>query len=248
MATWKTEGFVLKRVPWKEYDGLYTLYTRDNGKIVVRAHGIRKITSKLAGHCEPFMQSHFFLAEGKHWDTLAGSQVQQSYSQLRNSFQHLVTAQALTRTLDIVVHESQPDIRIYELLENAINFLNANEKSAGALWFFSYAWRWKLIAHLGYAPELNHCIVQKHTLQGQRLIDIQHGGIVCQEHVRGKNAFVISSKILSLLEKTQTQSFEAIQNEKATKKEWQVFGHIIDQFVDYHSPKPIKNIFLQNLI
>ncbi|OGY78604.1 MAG: DNA repair protein RecO [Candidatus Kerfeldbacteria bacterium RIFCSPHIGHO2_02_FULL_42_14] len=241
MATWKTEGFVLKRVPWKEYDGLYTLYTRENGKIIVRAQGIRKITSKLAGHCEPFMKSNFLLAQGKYWDQLAGSQIREAYPTLRTILSHLRTAQSLTHSLDTLTQEAQSDVRIYELLGDAFNFLNTIEKAAGTIWCFAYTWRWKLIAYLGYAPALDQCVAHKHIFRGQHFFDIQHGGIVCQKHINVSHSIAITKTTLMLLEKALQYPFQAMQKEKATQQEWELFGRIIDRFTGYHVPGHRKN-------
>jgi len=46
----KTLGIVLKRKDWKASDFLFSIYTKDFGRINLVAVGTKKINSKLNGH------------------------------------------------------------------------------------------------------------------------------------------------------------------------------------------------------
>jgi len=52
MKTHKTEGIVLKRRNLGEADRILTVFTKNNGKIQVKAPGVRKITSRRSPHIE----------------------------------------------------------------------------------------------------------------------------------------------------------------------------------------------------
>lgn len=49
MNRFKTECIVLKALNYKDADKIYTLFSRDYGKISAIAHGVRKISSRRAG-------------------------------------------------------------------------------------------------------------------------------------------------------------------------------------------------------
>src|SRR5476649_2177365 len=53
MRTVKTIGFILKRRSIGEADRIITVFTKEEGKITIKAKGVRKITSKRASHIEP---------------------------------------------------------------------------------------------------------------------------------------------------------------------------------------------------
>lgn len=53
MEEYVTDAIVLAKEPRGERDSRYVLFTDRFGKIVARAKGSRRITSKLAGHLEP---------------------------------------------------------------------------------------------------------------------------------------------------------------------------------------------------
>jgi DNA repair protein RecO (recombination protein O) len=48
------EGVVLRHMDYGEADRLITVYTSQSGKIRALVKGARKITSRKAGHLEPF--------------------------------------------------------------------------------------------------------------------------------------------------------------------------------------------------
>src|SRR3989344_4423118 len=68
-----TDAFVLKKLDIGEADVLYALYTRDFGKVVARAQGIRKNEAKLRGHLEPFSLSVVRLISARHGEKLIGA-------------------------------------------------------------------------------------------------------------------------------------------------------------------------------
>ena len=52
--TYTTEGIILKRKDYQENDRLFTIYSKDYGKIDLIAKGTKKISSKLNSYLEPF--------------------------------------------------------------------------------------------------------------------------------------------------------------------------------------------------
>ncbi len=58
MIEYSTEGIVLEKEPAGDYDGFYTFYTHDLGRITAKAKSVRKPTSKLAAHLEPGLLTH----------------------------------------------------------------------------------------------------------------------------------------------------------------------------------------------
>ena len=50
MKTFVAEGIVLKRRNVGEADRILTVFTRTNGKMIIKAVGVRKIASKRSSH------------------------------------------------------------------------------------------------------------------------------------------------------------------------------------------------------
>src|SRR5512140_3721553 len=63
--SFRVSAVVLRHKDWGEADQLLTLYTREQGKLRVVAKGARKITSRKAGHLQPFTYVNLQLARGR---------------------------------------------------------------------------------------------------------------------------------------------------------------------------------------
>src|SRR3990167_11066899 len=66
----RTEGVVLRRKNFGEADRIVTFYTRDYGKVTALAKGVRRPSSKKAGHIELGNWCKVFVARGKNLDLL----------------------------------------------------------------------------------------------------------------------------------------------------------------------------------
>lgn len=53
MVEYYTKALVLSRAPRGDLDGTLTLYTKELGRVSVKAKSLRKLTSKLSGHLTP---------------------------------------------------------------------------------------------------------------------------------------------------------------------------------------------------
>ncbi|TME96657.1 MAG: DNA repair protein RecO, partial [Chloroflexi bacterium] len=60
--TYRAEAIVLKTNDFAEADRILVLFTRHFGKVRVVAKGIRRATSRMAGHAEPLTHATYQLA------------------------------------------------------------------------------------------------------------------------------------------------------------------------------------------
>src|SRR5688500_11299586 len=81
--SYRAEAIVLKTHDFGEADRILTLLTRHFGKVRVVAKGIRRSTSRLAGHAEPLSHATFQLARGRELDVLTGAETRAAYAELR---------------------------------------------------------------------------------------------------------------------------------------------------------------------
>ncbi|MBI4096902.1 MAG: DNA repair protein RecO, partial [Candidatus Levybacteria bacterium] len=52
MRTFRTEGIIIKRKNFGEADRILTVFTKEYGKLQVKAKGIRRIPSRRSAHVE----------------------------------------------------------------------------------------------------------------------------------------------------------------------------------------------------
>ncbi|MEA2113605.1 MAG: recombination protein O N-terminal domain-containing protein, partial [Patescibacteria group bacterium] len=67
---YKTEGIIIGRRNLGDYDRLFTVYTKNFGKILIKGKSVRKNQSKLRGHLELFLRSHLMIAPGRGFDII----------------------------------------------------------------------------------------------------------------------------------------------------------------------------------
>ena len=63
--SFRASAVVLRHADWGEADRLLTLYTREQGMVRALAKGVRKMTSRKAGHLQPFTHVTVQLAKGR---------------------------------------------------------------------------------------------------------------------------------------------------------------------------------------
>src|SRR3712207_7295528 len=78
-----TEAIVLRARRMGEADSVLTLLTADRGKLDAVARGVRKLTSRKAGHLEPLTHSALLLAHGADLDIITQAQAVHTFLPLR---------------------------------------------------------------------------------------------------------------------------------------------------------------------
>ena len=82
---YRTEAVVLRRQDHGETDRLVTVYTPTLGKLVLRAKGVRKPTSRKAGHLELFAHSLLLVAKGHTRDLITQAEVIHPFQQVHEA-------------------------------------------------------------------------------------------------------------------------------------------------------------------
>ena len=146
--TFKTPGIILKAKDYKETDRLYTIYTKDFGKQILRAQAVKKVNSKLAGHLEPLSQSQLFIAEARGLKKIAGAQTMQNYQHIKQDLVKLNEVLYCLDVFDALIAEHEKDQELYKLLENFLQWSEDNKINLLTIKSFIL----KLLQILGYQP------------------------------------------------------------------------------------------------
>lgn len=166
-----TQGIVLKRQNYGDYDRQFVIYTRDFGKIAVVAKGAKKITSKLNSHLEPFLISHLMIANGKAFKRLAAAQTLASFRNIKKNLAKTVMAQYFLEALDLLVGYEFRDEAVFALAQEFLSSLDQSESRKENLVFLN-RFLFEVLSRLGYCPvirssnqkgvalELNHLILE----------------------------------------------------------------------------------------
>ena len=90
MRSFRTEGIVIKRSNYSEADRIVTIFTKQSGKITVRATGVRKIASRRSPHLELLNYCIFGLYLGKNMPVLTEVESKESFFFRSTSKQNLL--------------------------------------------------------------------------------------------------------------------------------------------------------------
>lgn len=121
-----TEGLILKRSDLGEADSLFTIYTRDFGKIRALAQGIKKRGAKLRGHLEPLSLSSISFVSGRNGPRLTSAVLQSSFPEVRSFCDKLSVGLYMASLIDKECLEGEKDESLWEFLRGT--FFTIGEK------------------------------------------------------------------------------------------------------------------------
>jgi DNA repair protein RecO (recombination protein O) len=175
-----TQAIVLNKSDVREHDRLFSLYTKNLGKVRVLAKGVRRIKSKMAGHLEPFGFLAVKIVNGRGASQISNVETLERYQNIVKNLELIKLAAANLNLVDVLVKEGSCDLGILKLLESILSASDDPNKSLEEKKFLSAIFQWQLVSHLGHRPELYHCVICKNKIDpGIIIFDEARGGLVC---------------------------------------------------------------------
>lgn len=125
MRQFKSEGIVIKRKNYGEADRIITLFTKSQGKIQVKASGVRKITSRRSPHVELLNYSSITVYKGRAFPILIEAQVNEDFSGIKTDLTKVGLAYHICELVDGLCPENQEQEAVFVLLLNTLRQLNS---------------------------------------------------------------------------------------------------------------------------
>jgi DNA repair protein RecO (recombination protein O) len=205
---YRTEGLILRRSDFGEADRLVVLAT-PAGKRRVVAKGVRKTTSKLAGHVELFTRASLLLAVGRNLDIITQSAIIESHPALRRDLARLSCAYYAAELYDRFTEEEDENRALYELVVDCFAALDTSANPDLVL----RAYELRLLHLTGYRPHLQRCAVcQEQLTEEADRFSPTLGGVLCpRDRGADRTAFAMSGPAFRLLRYLQSQPLAAIE-------------------------------------
>src|SRR5262245_22336536 len=206
---YRTDALILRRADFGEADRLLTVYTPARGKLRLLAKGVRKITSRKAGHVELFMLTNMLVAQGRTWDIISQAEIVESYRDLREDLDKTSHAYYLAELIDRFTEEHDPNAPLFELLALTLAHLNYLADSFMVLRYFEM----HLLSLTGFQPQLHFCVACQEALQpvDNNYFHLVDGGVLCPTHGESRpNAEIIPLAVLKVLRFLQTEPWEKV--------------------------------------
>jgi len=235
---YRTQGFILKKVDNGEADRLFTVYTKDFGKLELLAKAVRKIKSKLRAGLELFYLSEIEFIQGKTHKTLTDAILINNFKNLRKDLTRLTIAYKISEVFDRLVRGQEFDKKLWQLLNETFTKLNDCQLSIVNCQLLYHYFLWNLISLLGYQPGLYRCsLCQKRLVPEKLYFSAKEGGIICNQcQKKTKSETLIVSpdivKIIRIL----------------LKKDWAFLGKLKVEIKDLNLLRTISNYYLSEVL
>ncbi len=145
-----TQGIILKKMDVGEADALYTIYTKDFGKIQALARGIRKEGAKLRGHLESLSLSAIRFVAGRGRERLIAASLICFGEGMRSRETTLGLAFQIAERIDTHCFPGERDAALWELLSGSLSMLDGSTFDDGAAPRFLQEFDARLQMCLGY--------------------------------------------------------------------------------------------------
>jgi DNA repair protein RecO (recombination protein O) len=213
LRLYATEAIILRRMDFGEADRILTIMTPQMGKLRVIAKGVRKITSRKAGHVELFTRVRLLLARGRTFDIVSQAETIEPYRPVREDLLRSSFAHYLSELIDVFAQEGSEDTALYDLLANGLSWLAGAPDPALAARYFEL----RLLTLTGYRPQLFRCARTHEPIDIDSSTDRfvafspMEGGVLSPAAAgQSRDTFALSVDALRLLRTMQTQPFEEV--------------------------------------
>lgn len=174
--TYRVEAVVLRRIDFGEADRVLVILTRERGKLPVVAKGIRRITSRMAGHLELFTHVEIQLAKGANLDVVTQADTRNAFRRLREDLDRAATAYLVVELVDALTEEGIEQPELFELVLTTFRALETTDDTR----LVAAHYQLRMLDVAGFRPVLMRCVVCGADLQpGRNYFSPFLGGALC---------------------------------------------------------------------
>jgi len=176
---YRTQGLILKKEDRGEADQLFTIFTKEFGKLEILGKSIRKISSKLKAGMEIFYLTEVEFIQGRNQKILTDAILIEKFKIIRKDEKRLEIACRIAEVLANLIKGQETDEKIWQILEKTfykLNSLKIKNEQLEILYFYFF---WKFFSYLGYEPEVYRCLVCQKRLTPEEQLYFSLEGIIC---------------------------------------------------------------------
>ncbi|MEX1020799.1 MAG: DNA repair protein RecO [Litorilinea sp.] len=207
---YRSHALILRRRDYSEADRILTVLTPHRGKQELIAKGIRKTSSRKAGHLELYTHTSLMLAEGRTWDVVTEVSTVESYRKIREDLEKISQAGYLCELADAFSESEDENLPLWDLVILGLRALNDDWGPCNGpmllRWFVLH-----LLSLTGFQPQLFHCIACETPLEPVlNRLDLAAGGVICPNCAYNMDtAETIEPDVLKVLRYLQSNDWDA---------------------------------------
>ncbi len=243
MAYLRDTAIVLLNEPYREHDSWLTMYGKTHGKLIAVARGSRRWQAKQGGHLEPFSEIEVMIAHGQAFDKLAVATTVSVRHALRQRLSGLVIAGVISRLIERLTHPGASDVTVYGLLLELLNFTDdlQAEPTPERARLIVASITLRLLDTLGYALQLEQCVVCQKALTEPVWFFPEAGGMICAVCMKDRarsffQAVRLPDLSLRLLRFMRHSDLPNLARLTISIQLLQAVSLVIDRCVEHHAP------------
>ncbi len=152
-------AIILKKKEVGETDRLYTVYTKEAGKLKLVARGVRRQEAKLASHLETMNLVSLSVQRGRGQGKIAGAIAEESFLAIRRDETAIFEILSALSVFERLVGLEEQDERLFSLLERFIRMANdlVAKQKGDKVPLLLHTFLFHLFSEMGYQIEAGVC-------------------------------------------------------------------------------------------
>lgn len=236
----QVKGIVLKTKEYKDNDKLLTILTLEKGKILVKARGVKKATSKLKAFCQSFCFANFELASTKGTYVLTGVNEIESFYDLTTDISKFSFAFCALELVDKVCYENQEYVSIFIDLLKCLQQMKDGKINVKLL---LSKFMLNLLGYEGFNFNLSSCASCGNPLKIECFCDKSKGEILCP-NCRTPNHDIMEKVTFSSLKILSQNSYEKLSTIKLSNVVLDKLLKFLTENIYYHYEIKLKSLIL----
>lgn len=226
----RTEGIVLKSIPFAEADLIVTFLTLDYGLIKVFAKSPRKTGSRFGSSLEPLTYSRisYWGKENKDLPRLTQSDIIKNFQSLREELECFFDILKIIELTLGIIPEREPHNEVFHLLLNTLNKVEGILENRGqwktAILFYTI----RLLDLSGFGPRLNGCA--RCNCSGLNFY-ISQGSVLCENCASTSDHIRLTPQIVRFYEALRKWDISKIERIRLTEPVARELHRIIEAHV-----------------
>ena len=234
---------VLRKLDYGESDRIYTLLTREHGKVGVLARGVRRSTSRLASALELFSLVDVQLAKGRNLDVVVQA-VRLPGPRVEADVERTAHAGLIAELADRVSEERHPLEGIYELTVVALAELAREDEPRRASAYYVMV----ALDLLGYAPQISACASCGRPLPAaSAAFSPVAGGFLC-ENCAQPGMHLVSVSVLKVLRLMASGDIGLYRRLKLDAELMREVEMVLEAQLEHHLERQLRSLkFLRQM-
>jgi len=241
---YRTEAIVLRQTDYGEADRILVMLT-PTGRLSAIAKGVRRATSRKAGHLELFSRSSLLVAKGRNLDVITQAEIAETFEGLRSDLLRFTYACYAAELVERLAQEDDESGTFAVLLE-LLRWLEQERDPVLGVRYFEL----RLLECAGYAPQLFSCLSCRQPIREQvNLFSFEQGGLLCArcgpaDHA-ARTVSINAQKVLRYLQTHDIDQARPLRLAPATHAEVE---HLLLGYIEHVLEREVKSAtFLRRL-